>query len=146
MKKISFINFLESLKNNDNKNLIENIREGFNACFEALDPKTVKKSEGYDETEWYDLLEKYVRRRTKKTLGLRDFEHLDFDEFYDNDLSIRATYNKLIKPEIDEGIKRKDPKIIKALKAAGAETPALGIASGLAGMGRSVGKMLRRKS
>jgi len=146
MKK--FINFLESLKNNDNSHLIDVIETGFNSCFETsynadVDKPIIRKSDGFEIGEWEVELNKLIEKRTKKH-NIDDFRHLNFEGMYDKNFSIHKAFKEVLKELDIPDIKPKESSnIMERLGSAGRVSAPFQIVHGLAQMGQGL-KSLRR--
>jgi len=102
-----FISFIDELKTETNNSLLESIKSGFFACFEAgIHPKFIQKSNKYKDysyQEWYEELKKYA----KKYLNINRLEDLniyfDMKNYYDKNYSVYRMLS-VIKKELKETV------------------------------------------
>jgi len=144
MKK--FINFLESLKNNENKQLIEIVEQGYNYCFEyaEYDPEKpkFKKTHGFGFDEWMDKVNKIIKKRTKKS-SIDDFKHVNFHDMYEKDYTAQKAFKPVMKELDDSELKPLSSQkahldLGERLQKAGEVSPTFKIASELYGIGKNV--------
>jgi hypothetical protein len=157
----AFLSFIDELKTETNNSLLESIKSGFFACFEAeIRPKFIQKSSkygNYSYQDWYEELKKYA----KKYLNIRKLEDLniffDLEKYYQKNYSVYRML-KVIKKELKEtvghikdaagkgekstekSINGKESDTMKGMKAAADVSGPFAIAHALL----SVPKMIRR--